>query len=459
MNAIKRQESHHAFTEDDIEIKLSHTKHEESLYITELDVGILVNNQPAGKIDAVLIDRESIPCGDFFVEMDEYSADTQWLSVALFEPKYGRTKLKSLSEYDDTEFPILYIKSFTIHPQYREDNSSDVGSFALKKLFHHEYIHHNLVPFAIYVLDGIEVMSKEEKKKYMEYRTKFIGREMTQGEKDEENMWMERLHELNRIDANQFLRNGFYQDEAYAKAGGAETKILVAANCHWTQPLKSHNEATSVEFYVAQSGDAEPQGVNSELLQFIESNYDPNNVASSNLSVEQKESQIRLFLSKGASVAGSNILHAAVMYDSLELVKHLVGIEPSAINDFDEKGCTPLMVAAIICAGRASSSSGENKNIQVLSYLLSNGAYQNVCDSSGMTAYGKYLSVKKAYKISMQTLMGGPVLSSSFDSPSNPDESHIMRVLLPYGGPTESDLRGGESNSGFIDFDSDEDDY
>ena len=97
-------------TQDEVEIELSHQISEEDPSFTELNIDIMVNKHKAGKIDAVLIDRANISPGYFLSEMDDYSQETQWIGVVLFEPKEGRTKFKSLVEYDDLCAPFMYIK-------------------------------------------------------------------------------------------------------------------------------------------------------------------------------------------------------------------------------------------------------------------------------------------------------------------------------------------------------------
>jgi len=456
MSTIKSQKPYHPHKEDDVHIMLTHTQNDSCPEFIDISVDIIVKNQVAGKIDAVLVDRRNIAFNCFFTEMDAYSSETQWLSLLLFEPKFGRIKLKSIS--DDGWFnPFLYIEVFTIQPEYRNDFNSDIGSFALKKFLHHDFISYYDVSFAIYVLDGCEFVSTNEEKTILRNCREKLNsypERMTEEEKEILNMWKVMAPVLDRIDANHFLRNGFYQDKAYAEAGGAEASILVASHCHWKLPLKSHNEATSIQFCELPQV---PQGVDGELLQFIENIFIFRRFE--NLSMMQKEISIRKHILNGASVAGSNILHIAIMYDSLELVKILVGIEPSAINDFDDNGDTPLMTAAIICAGKNTSASKESAKTQVLKYLLTKGASRDECDSSGMTAYGKYLSVKKERHIKMQTLMGRPLISLESFLPTHPEELNIMDMLCPDDGPTESDVRGGRKNPGFINFDSDGDGY
>ena len=52
--------------------------------------------------------------------VDEISADLQWVGVSLYEPRFGRTKLVSLAEYDDIEFDTMHINSFHILDDYKK---------------------------------------------------------------------------------------------------------------------------------------------------------------------------------------------------------------------------------------------------------------------------------------------------------------------------------------------------
>ena len=446
-------------TQDEVEIELSHQISEEDPSFTELSIDIMVKNHKAGKIDAVLIDRANISPGYFLSDMDDYSQDTQWIGVVLFEPKEGRTKLKSLVEYDDPCAPFMYIKSFTVKPKYRADYDSDVGAFALRKLFHHPFILQGGVSSAIYVVDGSEVMSEAEKKEYDEYCRKFRFSEETDEEKEkaEKSKWKERLHLLARKDANPFLRNGFFQDETYASAGGAQANILVASNQHWEKPLKSHTAVEEIQFCEPPQEVVSPEGIDADLFKFVKKecsndagHADQNQVRNKN---KVRENLIRQFLSQGGSVVRSHALHAAVGNNCFEMVKLLLRIELDAINAFDEFGATPLMVAAISAAGRSSNDGIQDTRI--IDLLLEAGATRELCDRSGMTAYGKYVDARKQYTLAIQTMMGMSVPSSS--APKHPSEERLMRILVPVNGPTEADLHGGENNPGLVEYSDDDD--
>ncbi len=77
--------------------------------------------------------------------MDGYSSDLQYVVVVIFEPRYGRTRPRSLRDGgDEMEFDFLYIETFHVDPQCRTNSnvscSSDIGTYALRKLLHHTYI-------------------------------------------------------------------------------------------------------------------------------------------------------------------------------------------------------------------------------------------------------------------------------------------------------------------------------
>ena len=133
----------------------------------------------------------------------------------------------------------------------------------------------------------------------------------------------------------------------------------------------------------------------------------------------------------------------------------MLEFDHDAIDAFDRHGNTPLMTAAIINAGRTTING--IPNTCVLDFLLEQGADKKKQDSAGMTAYGKYLKEWRENKMSIIAMMGKP-LPSSTTLPDHPSEKILLRKLLPDSGPTEADLNGGGADSGFIDYDSEDDD-
>lgn len=435
--------------QDDIEIKVSHENDAEFMYFTELRVDIMVKNEEAGHINAVLIDRSDIPYGYFLSEMDDYSADTQWLSVVLFEPKAGRTRLKSLIEHDDSTRPFMYIKTMEVHPEFRHDGHegsssySNVGTFALRKLMHHPFL--SDVATAIYVADGCEAMSRAEREDCDQDSTSLYP---TDEEKGQLEARRSRVQQLCRKDANQFLRNGFFQDKAYATSSDVQSNILVASDYHWTKPIMSQSAAEQITFHgpsPESKGPAE-DSIDAKLLKVVKEHASETMTNTNSI-----WNVVRNLITQGASVTQSRAFHTAVAVNDLNMVTFLLGFDPKAIDACDDSGNTPLMVAATIAAGLNAETN------QMIEFLLAKGASKDKCDSSGMTAYGKYLHQWMEFQLMTSTMMGGPPPSSS-SRPSRPAEIRLIRILVPDSGPTDADMPGfEEANSGFVVYESDDD--
>ena len=431
----------------DVKLELQEDSDDEFPFMTDVTVDIMLKNEKVGYINAVVVDRTRIDEDMFLSAMDEYSGDMQWLGVVLFEPKYGRTKLQSLHGYDDMQFDFAYIKSFHIEPEYRKDGSSDVGAIALSKFLRHPCIKGNLdhgcwkVSSVIYVLDSSEAMSQEEAREHEAYQS--INRNRmyedqnildTEQEKAEKQRWGNRLDQLDRMDANQFLRNGFFQDKVYAEDSKTQARILVASYHHWDQPMKSHEEATRIQFCEPREA-VKPTGLDAELLNFVLTE------CSTSTEVNRIRTGIDRLIRLGASVARSTALHFACGRNNYAVMDILIQLEPSAANAVDGSGLTPLMVAA-------SSAAQGCADVRLISRLLAAGASKDSQTAKGVTAYGLFKNTRKDLELAMFAMTGGAV-SSAGDDPSMKVIEQMLRPL----NPTRADLGGGEGpDSGFVDY-------
>lgn len=465
---------------NNISIRLTHSPDEEASYgeLTHVSVEILNNhNAKIGSIRAVLVDRQSVPERCFYSSFDEHSADLQWIGCALMEPRYGRTKLQSLAEYDDPEFDFMYISHFHVDDEYKNvvvggvSSSSDVAAIALRQFLHHPFVSGQLqygcwkVSSVAYVLDPLEAMTQSEvelwdkhKKDCREYDMEImtgttIPPASKQAHETECRRWEERMQVFARQDANPFLRNGFFQEKAIARKGGSDARILVASHYHFREPLKSHAQALAVQFCTPDPTGPEPLGKDAELSEYIKakcSEYPRPNLAS----VRQ---QVQTLLQAGATVAGSHGLHAACGNNEYEIVKLLVEQCASAgdattINGYDTNHYTPLMVAAMSAAGR-SNKDGVPET-RVIDYLLANGADKGLQDKEGLTAYGVFQKARNEFTTAMQAMMGMPVRTSGPGEWSDiPSERALEAKLIPPNGPSPNDLTGGGGErSGIMDY-------
>jgi hypothetical protein len=221
----------------DITLKLTHSEDEENLFrgsFTLVNVDILLKRTKIGYISATIVNRQAIADGCAYEAFDDHSADMQWIGCALMENRYGRTQLQSLVEYDDMEFDFMYISEFHIDDEFQKNGASDVGATALRQFLYHPFIKGNLgfgcwkVSSAAYVLDPSQAMTPVEREKFHKERQQnpFDAPSKSTEQLDEE---QRHLDGLARADANQFLRNGFFQDPALASGGGSDARILVVS--------------------------------------------------------------------------------------------------------------------------------------------------------------------------------------------------------------------------------------
>jgi len=485
---------------NDIHVSVEHSISEEQPCITEVwaDIMLVLRSAPTnsikiGSISALLIDRQKIRYNCFMGEMDERSQELQSLGCLLFEPKYGRIRLESLAEYDTIECEFMYIQKMKVDEPYKstccldgkKGSYSDVGAIAIHKLLHHPFIKGVEEPkrgswkvtSAIYWLDSKEQMTKEEREEFSIYMTKQNDVQFAQlggnttppskDEKKEEKKWDEKLQKLKRMDANQFLRNGFFQDETYAKNGGDAASILVASFNDWSTPssgrmllpLKTHAQAASIEFCPKPPAPSQPTGMDKELFDFVKEQcqFDPyEGGPTSALSRNQISVQVTNFVVRGASVSRSDALHIACARNSYQLVDMLVNLEPTAVNSFDQIGCTPLMLAAVNALGRFTMHG--LSDTKVIDALLGTRCIdKNMTNKKGMTAYGCYKDQKYAYDLMTHTLTGQSLTERSNEARQSDEQ--IQLKLLPPNGPTSPDLTRGEGpGTGYVLYSDDEDD-
>lgn len=417
--------------------------------ITLVDVDILVSNGKVGNIEAIIVDRQKIPERCFYATVDSH---LQTFGRALMEPRRGRTLLKSLADYDSGDF--MLISKFHVDDEYK--GNSDVAAIALRQFLRHPFISGQTgngcwrVSSVAYGLDSLEYMPESDREAWKQHIDKC--REMSDDEpsaeekvamEEEARQWKAQLVTWARQDANPFLRNGFFQDEAIAKMGAPKNRILVASYGHFCAPLKTHEEALAVQFYTPPPPETNPVGKNGELFEYMKSACGDYGVEITTIRTE-----IETFLRSGATVADSNILHVACVENKPDIVELILQLDPTVI-DRVEHGHTALMLAAVKASG--SRARPGHEDTRVLDLLLANGANKALQNRSGMTAYGLFDSGRKKFDIMIQAMMGQPVV------PKAPDRSQqfIMARLMPPGGPSPNDLTGGR-HAGIIDYSAEE---
>ena len=400
-------------TEHDVTISLQHELDSDGEYgvMTTIHVDIFVNGKLAGTVRGKIVNRNKIPEGFFYSVMDGESADMQYISVSLFEPRYGRSKLQSLvQEGDDMKCDFLYISSLRVNQEFRTNGSSNVGTYALRKLLHHPFIRGNASRYGawstsscIYILESKNAESRNH--------------------------------------AIQFLRNGFFQDSAVVKNGS--DCFLVAAYGHWRQPLKSHDEAAAIPFLEAPTTPS-LTGLDAQIRKIIERPHQYSSNGNPNL----YQADIARLMRQGGSLARARALHVACGKNNIPMIQFILRADPSALESQDETFVTPLMVAAQTAAGNATNK-GFPRDQPVIDLLLASGARKDAIDSKGMTAYGILMMTHKVLSEAIQAMTGGPVRGAA--PRFTPGLEELKAKLMPPGGPTAADLNGVIPD-GFVDY-------
>ena len=368
-----------------------------------------------------------------------------------------------------------------VEDQYKANGSSDVGAFALRQLLHHPYIKGRAkhecwsVSSCVYILDPYEAMTKEEKERVQSEERKESDRQTQARPETEESLRAKeekarRMDDLARLDANQFLRNGFFQDVAVARQGGNAARFLVAAYGHWTEPLKSHADAAAVQFHVAPRTPRPPVGKDAEILEVTKRVCSEAVVSSMMIGLQSPtrdgsadrdrasayRTETSRLVAEGGSLARSNALHAACANNDPAIVRCILDMDPTTLESRDPSNSTPLMIAAVTAAGM-SNINGMPRDQPVIDLLIGRGAQKGAVNLDGMTAYGTLKSTVEEYGMAMNAMMGR---AAQAGPRTMPGLAALEAKLIPPGGPTAADRSGGATaESGFIDYKEEEAEY
>lgn len=460
----KRMES--SIQEITIEVTcVSDEKRDEYDAFTKVLAEVILDEKQIGHIFAILVDRKKIPENCFLSACDKYSRDLQSVALKLYEPRYGRTKLQSLAEYDDKEFQFMFITSFHIDNAYKINGDSNVGAAALQQFLFHPIIKGNephglwKVSSAVYCLDPLEAMTADE-------RDSRASRPLTQDDPQAIQKHQARMDSLARADANQFLRNGFFQDPAVARQGHA--RFLVASYGHWNQPLGSHAQVAEATLVTPPIQPPPPFKLDKEILivteiicneskKFYSVSLSPRSVTRMGVDTrtvpdwEAFHTDLERLISQGGSIANSHALHEACSKNCLEVVDCLLKLDPSALDALNSKHQTPLMVAALNAAGRTSMHG--ILETRVIDFLLAAGASTDLTDEDGLTAYGHFRKAHDDYVFAIQEMNDQPRMVRP--RPPAPGVAALEMRLMPLQGPTTSDLSGNEKapcEDGLVDY-------
>jgi hypothetical protein len=265
-----------------------------------------------------------------------------------------------------------------------------------------------------------------------------------------------------RMEAEPFLRNGFFQDPALVQEDYDNQRLLVASCGHWNKPMLSKAQVPKEAMFalsVPPKLSVKDRSILRAVQQLVvrdlydvmpdfsdlmtgRSEYKPpgDPVSAQQLASLRKD----LFRLKrmGGSIARSTALHIACEHNSPSVVKLLLELEPKAVDARNKNApskLTPLMVAAKNASERCSIN-GIN-DTEIIDHLLSCEAETTMTDSVGMTAYGYFRKVSK--QLIGRTYVHGVGKIFSLEN-----------KLRPPNGPTPVDMEGGKANTstGIIDY-------
>jgi hypothetical protein len=337
-------------------------------------------------------------------------------------------------------------------------SNSDIATAALCQFLRRtSSTRHVSCASAIYILDPLEAMSKEERAaheaKWNSLEDQYLRatgkKEETEADRIEKKAKDERMEVLARKDAIPFLRNGFFQDAAIASRGDAN--VVVASSEHWNKPTLSEEQAAAIQFYVPPPSPPAPTGEDEKILKAViraSSKYRISDAPMPESELGELETEISDLIGAGGSLSRSYAIHAAATRNDKPIVDMLLQMDPTIINTLDAQCHTALMGAAQSAAGRSTNNG--IPETKVIDTLLSAGADRGIQDSFGLTAYGHFKMMRAEYHQSLNAMMGKSALSTGRVHPTH---LAVERKLLPSSGPTASDLNGGmNENSGFVVF-------
>jgi len=363
-----------------------------------IDAQILVHEKEAGCIHGTIIHRDRIPEGHFLSVMDGHSDELSDIGRILFHARNGRSKLNSIQAYDDHDvddkrYSWMFLSEWNIRSEYEENGASDVGTFALRTLL---------------------------KDLFGEYSITLCVYELK--------------NDRQRIDANQFLRNGFFQDDVLAKQGYPQ--LLVATYGHWTTPLRSQNEADEILFYYPPTKPSPPSGIDAKILKLTMSTCASEVTSSSEVS--EYETKLFHLINSGGSLDKSHAIHAAIYNNNIAIMKCIIDIDSSTLESRDAGNYTPLMAAAINAARNIKAPRDCLRTDQpIIDMLLAAGVKKDALSSVGKTAYGTLKAAVLERKDGLHAMMGLEAWNGYVVGLDALEEK-----LMPPNGPSTADLNG-----------------
>jgi hypothetical protein len=223
-------------------------------------------------------------------------------------------------------------------------------------------------------------------------------------------------------DARQFVRAGF--KELDYQSGGW---LYITKGAMMASPLLTHEAALAHPLKVAAeaSADDAPAGKDAVLLKFLVQNlgYGGDGARPAVLA------QIDILIGQGANPTQARVLHCCAASDAHQLFQPLIA-RGADVNGKDDKGSTPLMVAAAAAIGETNPIHNPSPSAQAVSALIALGADKNITNQGGRTALGFLYCSLRNHNDFNAALIGGPKTTV---------DPTLQAMLMPSAGPTVAD--------------------
>jgi hypothetical protein len=269
---------------------------------------ILVDGKPGGSGTYTLIQRRNN--FNFHAACDAVSSDLQAAGCLFFDSR-GRPRLSSVKEamnqnkVDDngggdtnktstTARPretnpqldgdyFLYLDTFQLNAEHRENGSTWVGAKAIRSLLLDSPLLKDKWSVAVYIGDAKANFNEEDERRSMNQQENFFatasgGREMDQEEVQEQKDWQERLDGLAKADLRPLLCSGFQQPVDSVNKSDCFYTFAVPDFLSSRRPMLSHKEALAVKIVDKKelasassisSSNIEMSSIDSKLLSFL----------------------------------------------------------------------------------------------------------------------------------------------------------------------------------------------
>ena len=441
---------------------------------------IRVDGQLVGRGEYVLVARtgENVLWGtteyDCLLACDEVSHELQAIGWLFFN-KDGKLRLPKvyqaeqqalLSRSQHRENNIFFVKQMYLIQEYRKEQFSWIGACVLRSLLMNSKYKYRW-SIALYEGEAHAQTTLQDREQYKDLKMRIRGTSspMSHEEKmillPEITAFNNRMGDLAKDNIRPFLRAGFVQAPETIPKSSNRFHVFCLPEFIEQTPVLTHDQSIKIKIIdqhdFAPVGD-NPFGIDEDLHCFIITSCSKQ----INLLQEQDEAlqaeditrwvdlrrmviqhdcnvreEVCRFIEGGASIKDSHALHACAANHAPGYIELLLELIPAseralALNRFDEKGSTPLMLAA---SSKIDRKDPEWK-YHTAKTLIDLGADKSITNRSGETALGTLRSAKRYWDDFRRV----------FSLPPRPEDAVTARVhsalellLCPENGPTAAD--------------------